>query len=369
MLAAAGHHVLVLHNDATDGTAPPGVEISRFRSYSYAAVGPAAEAAVSGALEQLLAFRPDVVHLHGTNNIPLERSILSEFAAVKTFHVFDFCPAGTKYHHATDQACTFSTGLACVPRQAYLRCTLSKRPGVWWSQYARATQLNIHNQSFSRCIVASNYVKDEAVRTGYDPDRLDVVPYFTSVPATSAEPKPNHILFVGRLVREKGVDLLFEALSKLTGEWRCTVVGEGPASGKIRLEAERLGLGGRITFAGWLNGDALARAFDDASMVVVPSRWPEPFGIVGLEAMAHARPVVAFRVGGVPDWLDDGVTGWLVPPSDVVALRDRMAWLLANPAEASAMGLRGRARVVRDFVSTSHLNQLMPIYRDLRAGR
>ena len=367
-LAAAGHEVQVLHGDASSGEAPTGVSISRLQSFGYSASGPSAEATVGDAMEQLLAFRPDVVHLHGINNIPLERRILGEFAAVKTLHVAEFCPSGTKYHHATDQACTFSTDLACVPRQAYLRCTLSKRPRIWWSQYRRATALNIHNHAYPRCIVASNYMKHEAARTGYESARLDVLPYFTGVPTGIAESRPRHILFVGRLVREKGVDLLLDALTTLDGDWTCTIVGDGPAAAKVRPLAQSRGLADRVTFAGWLNGAALSRAFDDASVVAVPSRWPEPFGIVGLEAMAHARPVVAFRVGGISDWLDDGVTGFAIEPGNVVGFRDRLAWVMAHPDEASAMGLRGRSRVQREFVADAHLAQLLPIYEDLRGG-
>jgi glycosyltransferase involved in cell wall biosynthesis len=367
-LAAAGHDVLVLHADASDGAAPPGVEIRRLRAFSYDVSGRFAERSAGDAMEQLMAFRPDVVHFHGTNNIPLERAILTEFPALKTFHVYDFCPAGTKYHHATDHACTFSTGPACVVRQGYLRCTLSKRPGIWWSQYARATQLNRHNQAFSRLIVASEFVKREAVRTGYDAARIDVVPYFTTVPVAAAAPRPRHVLFVGRLVREKGADLLFEALRQLAGDWTCTVVGEGIASVKVRAEAHRRGLDARVTFAGWLNGEALSAAFQDASVIAVPSRWPEPFGIVGLEAMAHARPVVAFRVGGIPEWLEHGAAGWLVEPGDVAAFRDRLSWLLDHPGDAAAMGVSGRARVERDFAADTHLGQLMPIYTRLHAG-
>ncbi len=366
--AAAGHQVLVLHADASDGAAPAGVEISRMRGFSYAASGPSAEAPVGAAMDQLLAFRPDVVHVHGINNIPFERRILTEFAAIKTFHVFDFCPSATKYHHATDHACTFATGPACVPRQFYLRCTLSKRPAVWWSQYTRAEELNTHNHAYSRSIVASHYVKQEAVRTGYEAERIDVVPYFTTVPAAVTIPRPRHILFVGRLVREKGADLLFDALSRLTGDWTCTVVGEGNASAKVRDDARARGLDGRVAFAGWLNGPALSAAFDEASIVVVPSRWPEPFGIVGIEAMAHARPVVAFRVGGIPDWLEDDVTGCLVEPGDVGAFSARLARLLEHPDAAAAMGARGRERVQRDFVAANHLGQLLPIYRRLHAG-
>lgn len=169
-------------------------------------------------------------------------------------------------------------------------------------------------------------------------------------------------------MREKGLDLLFDALARLTGEWTCTVVGEGIASVKARSQARERGLADRVTFAGWLNDGALADAFDQASVVVVPSRWPEPFGIVGIEAMAHGRPVVAFRVGGVPDWLDDGVTGWAVAPGDVAAFADRLGWTLDHPDEAAAMGARGRVRVERDFLARGHLAKLMPIYQQLHVG-
>jgi glycosyltransferase involved in cell wall biosynthesis len=228
--------------------------------------------------------------------------------------------------------------------------------------------LNAHNQSYGRWIVASEYVKHEAVRTGYDRERIDVVPYFTALPPAVTAPRPGRILFVGRLVREKGVDLFFDALSQLQGDWTCTVIGEGNASVKVREHAHARGLDGRVTFAGWLNGAALAEAFDDASVVVVPSRWPEPFGIVGIEAMAHARPVVAFRVGGIPEWMDDGVTGHLVEPGDVRALSQRLATVLEHPADAAAMGARGRARVERDYTAPTHLNALLPIYGQLHAG-
>lgn len=366
-LADAGHQVLVLHGDAFDGHAPRGVETARFAA-SHSVVGADAEGAVGATMDQLLAFRPDVVHLHGVNNIPLERRVLGEFAATKTFHVFEFCPSGTKFHHATDQACTFRTSGACVPRQAYLRCTLSKRPSVWWSQYRRAARLNTHNQAFSRCLVASTYVQDEAVRTGYERERLDVVPYFTTLPQVVAAPSPRHILFVGRLMREKGVDLLLDALSRLKGDWACTIVGEGIASEQIRAHARSRGVDHRVTFAGWLTGDALAEALQAATVVAVPSRWPEPFGIVGIEAMAHARPVVAFRVGGIPEWLDDGVTGYAVAPGDVDAFAAGLGRLLDHPDEARAFGAAGRARVAKDFVASAHLARLMPIYKRLHVG-
>jgi glycosyltransferase involved in cell wall biosynthesis len=320
-------------------------------------------------MEQLMAFRPDVAHFHGLNDIPLEARALEEFPAIKTFHVFDYCPSGTKFHHALDRNCTFETSIACVARQAYLRCTLSKRPTVWWRHYRQASALNEHNRGFRRVIVASQFVKDEAVRTGYDAAQITVLPYFTSLPAAPRAPRPKHLLFVGRLTREKGMDLLFDALQTLRGDWTCTVVGDGMAADPLRADAAARGLSRRVTFAGWLNGAALEAEFDAASVVAVPSRWPEPFGIVGLEAMAHRRPVVAFRVGGIPDWLDDRVTGFAIAPFDTSGFGDRVQWLFDHPDEAFAMGQAGRARVERDFDSRAHLDRLIPLYQELSDRR
>lgn len=364
-LAMAGHAVRVIHADPSDGSAPDGVTAVHLRGLSSPSSSADGQAAAATAMDELFAFRPDVVHLHGINNIPFERRVLAEFAATKTFHVYDFCPAGTRYHHAIDRACTHGPGLACVWRQGYLRCTLSRRPSIWWRHYRRTTDLNRHNAAYPRWIVASQYARDEAMRSGYEGARLDVVPYFTELPGRVTTPVPGRILVAGRLVREKGVDQLFAALARVSGDWSCTVVGDGPWAGRIRAAAAASPAASRITFAGWLTGTALARAFDEAAMVAVPSRWPEPFGIVGLEAMAHARPVVAFDVGGIADWLDDGVTGWRVPAGDVTAFAARVQHLLDHPDEGAAMGVRGRERVVRDFTAARHLDRLLPIYRAL----
>ncbi len=356
-LAAAGHRVHVFHQRASDGIPVPGVDTDLLKN------------GADAAMDQLLAFRPDVLHFHALNNPALEARAIDEFPAVKTFHVFDYCPAGTKFHHALDRNCTVGTSIACVARQAYLRCTLSKRPSVWWRQYRTASTLNSLSLAYPRLIVASEFVKAEAVRTGYDPSRVTVAPYFTTLPCESSAPRLNHVLFAGRLVREKGVDLLLDALARTPGEWTCTIVGDGMAAAKLRAAAASLGVTARVRFAGWLNGDALAAEFDAASVVAVPSRWPEPFGIVGIEAMSRRRPVVAFRVGGIPEWLDDGVAGFAIEPLDVTAFSERLQWLFAHPAEAAAMGRAGRARVERDFDGRAHLSQLLPIYQELSEQR
>jgi glycosyltransferase involved in cell wall biosynthesis len=244
----------------------------------------------------------------------------------------------------------------------YLRCTLSKRPGVIWRQYRRGTRAAAQLRDFERVTVASEYIRQLSISNGVAADRVSVIPYYTSCPAHVTPAHSRTILFVGRITPEKGLDLLLDALTRVPGDWHLSVVGDGIGMAQTRARVHDMGLAPRVTFHGWLNGDALVQAYRDAAVVVVPSRWPEPFGIVGIEAMAHGRPVVAFGVGGIPEWLTDGVGGFVVPPADVATMADRIVSVLANPAEAEAMALRGRARVLRDFSEEAHLDKLVPLY-------
>ena len=99
----------------------------------------------------------------------------------------------------------------------------------------------------------------------------------------------------------------------------------------------------------------LQAAYDRAAVVAVPSVWPEPFGMIGLEAMARGRPVVASDVGGIPDWLVDEVTGVLTPPGDVGALATALRRLLANRELRARMGAAGADRVRRRFTADQHI--------------
>ena len=374
-LAAAGHDVLVVHADMLAPEASPaGVTIVCVPGALRAAASTDA-AAIREVLEAVEQFAPDVVHFHSSNNFPLEDALRRRLPVVKTLHVHEYCPAGTKYHFASERPCVHPTGWMCVPRMGYLRCTLSRRPNVIWSLYQQTTKANQHHRAFGDLIACSDYVKRQAVQTGFDADRLTVVPYFTEMPAhpmnpASAEaPTSRDILFVGRLVHHKGVDLLLEALGHVRGVWRAVIAGEGPEAAALERRAAELGIGDRVTFPGWLTGELLSAAYRDAAVVVIPSRWPEPFGIVGLEALAQARPVVAFAVGGIPEWLCEGIGGFPVAPLDVRALAERIEWLLNHPDDARRIADLGRARVLQDFTAASHLSRLLPVYERLRAQR
>jgi glycosyltransferase involved in cell wall biosynthesis len=141
-------------------------------------------------------------------------------------------------------------------------------------------------------------------------------------------------------------------------------VGTGNHLDACRALAETLDIAPRVTFTGWVPHDALEPYYARAAVCVVPSRWPEPFGMVGVEAMARGRPVVGFDVGGIPDWLDDGVTGILVPEADTAALGAGIAELLDDSERARALGRAAAERVGERFQPDQYLDRLMVILEE-----
>jgi glycosyltransferase involved in cell wall biosynthesis len=167
-------------------------------------------------------------------------------------------------------------------------------------------------------------------------------------------------LFVGRVTPVKGISPLLEALARIEG--RLEICGTGWGIAAARSETKRLGLQGRVTFAGWVAPQELDAAYRRARIVVVPSLWPEPFGLVGIEAMAHRRPVIGSATGGIPDWLVDGQTGLLVSPGDVPGLAAAMSALLQDPALCARMGLAGQAHAMAQFSEAAHVQALRSTY-------
>jgi glycosyltransferase involved in cell wall biosynthesis len=156
------------------------------------------------------------------------------------------------------------------------------------------------------------------------------------------------LLFVGRLIPQKGVDALMRALAAMRYDARLTVVGDGPERPALEALARALGVDARVEWLGARPQTELARLYRTARALVVPSR-EEGLGLVAVEAQLSGTPVVAFASGGLLDVVRDGVDGRLVPPGDVATLAAALDALLADPAEASRLGAAGRAGALGRF--------------------
>lgn len=159
------------------------------------------------------------------------------------------------------------------------------------------------------------------------------------------------VIFVGRLDPVKGAPLLIEAMARLLPDHpdaTLTLVGDGPARKVAEAKAAELGIAAAVRFAGFQSQGQVAAMLETADMLVLPS-FAEGVPVVLMEAMASRIPVIASRVAGVQELVEDGVVGFAVPPGDVATLAERMARLMAEPALAQWMGETGRQVVTREF--------------------
>jgi colanic acid/amylovoran biosynthesis glycosyltransferase len=182
---------------------------------------------------------------------------------------------------------------------------------------------------------------------------------------------PPEILTVGRVVPVKGQSLLVESIAALRErgvEARLTIVGDGPELPALRELARRLGVEGSVSFEGAVGQDEIRRYYERADVFALPS-FAEGLPVVLIEAMASGLPVVASRITGIPELVEEGRSGLLVVPGDGDDLAAALARMIeAGPEARAAMGAAGRERVVEQFDIEKTGDQLLHLYEELIAG-
>lgn len=182
--------------------------------------------------------------------------------------------------------------------------------------------------------------------------------------------RPFRVGYTGRLVKEKGVDLLLRALAGLSGDWRLKLLGSGPD--KLRLEgiANKLGIGDRVCFEPPRPSSSMPAFYQELDLCVLPSvtrpNWKEQFGRVLIEAMACQVPVIGSDCGEIPHVI--GNAGLVFPEGDVVSLRSKIENLQSDPALRRELGKRGRERVLEQFSQARVAQETYAVYRQLMAS-
>ena len=256
-------------------------------------------------------------------------------------------------------------GLGCIPRLAVPGCAHTTDPRSLPGAYRRATRGLRALRGADLAVSYSSAVDRHLALNGVA--RRRVVPLFATVaPALGAGYEGRRrVVFAGRIVAPKGIGVLIRAAAALDAE--LVICGDGWRLSQMRALAQELGVRQRVSFKGWLDSAELARELADASVVAVPSVWPEPFGLVGIEAFAAGRPVVASSTGGIGDWLEHGVNGLAVAPGDAHALARALGELLDDPARQQAMGEAGQRMAAERFSPGRHVAALSEAYRSARA--
>ncbi len=301
----------------------------------------------------LQSFAPDLIYLHHTSDLKLLEMLLdSGIPVVRMVHDHAlYCMRSYKYDYLTRRICTRPLSPFCVfPCLA----SIGRRSGVGfplqWVSYTQKKKEIALNKRCRRFVVYSEYLKKELVRNGFDPDKIEVcVPLWSSAApqeGSSFGPR-NLILFAGQLIRGKGVDVLLHALAKVRTHFECEIFGDGSHRRHCEELCRKLGLAERVRFRGYVLPAELLQYYSEASIFIMGSLWPEPFGMAGPEAMRHGLPVVAFDAGGIREWLSDGENGYLIPWRNTDLFAARLDQLLRDKDLARRLGRRALETVQR----------------------
>ncbi len=308
-------------------------------------------------LEGLLAeFAPDVIHLHNVMDPELIAAAAQAAPAVMTVQDHRlFCP-GRGQLTPQGRPCTQVLGEPCMacfaePDYGARLIALTRRRLQAAAHLARVLVLSSY---MARSLAAAWQATD----TPAPPLEVLPPPVDRLTPAPRRGPGRYHLL-AGRLVARKGIEVALEAAARLQEPLPLVVAGDGPLAGRVR----RAG----VQWVGWADRERMQALLTGARCLWLPSLWAEPFGIVGLEALALETPVIASRVGGVQDWLEPEVCGILVPPGDPLALAAAADRLARRPGLARSLGRAGRRRVERRFAPGPLMARLETVYRQVSA--
>jgi glycosyltransferase involved in cell wall biosynthesis len=287
-------------------------------------------------LAQVRRWRPDVVHIHSTYAGFVLRPLL---AALPSRPRIVYCAHGWAFDREAS------------PRLNRVVAAIERI----WSRWCDAVVCISHHDAESalragipaqRLVTVTNGIADAPTEAG------------AAAPAPSRWPEHTlRVLFVGRLDRQKGVDVLYAALQRLGGQVNALIVGSAVVAAEKGASPPS-----NVQFTGWLARDQITALYAAAQVLVVPSRW-EGFGLVAVEAMRAGRAVIASRVGGLPEVVEHGVTGLLVEPGDADALAEALQSVSVDTLQT--LGAAGRLRFERLFHVQRVGDELDALYQRL----
>lgn len=291
-------------------------------------------------------YNVEVCHVHEVANINIIKYLVDKLPVVIHLHNYSWwCPGTQLFWASTNDICPLSLSWKCIPNAYIKRCN-NRHPLNLFRSVTDSIDKRKLSRGNIRFIAGSQYMKDRAAQAGIPVNKISVASNgidrnrFENVqkkPILNLE--PGYILYVGRLAQSKGTVHLLKAFSQIKHlNKKLVLVGDGYYREEIEAYIEKLDLQNYVYLVGLKAGAELSWLYLNCSVVVFPSVWAEVFGNVGLEAMAASKPVVAFDVGGVSQWLENNVTGFLVARKDISKLADKIAQLIKSPHLAEKNG-------------------------------
>lgn len=322
-------------------------------------------------LEGLLQkFRPDIAHAHNIYHhlSPSILSLLHErgIPTVMTAHDLKLaCPAYKMLNReGICERCKRGNVLHLVKH----RCIHDSLPisGLIAIESLTHRMLGLYRQNLDKIITPSQFFQNKLIEWGWAPEKLVYIPNYVNINEYTPQFQPGrHYLYFGRLAPEKGVDTLIRACGRIKARLR--IVGSGPHEATLRELAEPFT--DTIDFLGYRTGEELKSLLGEARAVILPSQWYENAPMSILEAYASGKIVIAANIGGIPEMVVDGDTGFLFESGNVEELTKCLTKVSSLPDETIAqMGAQARDYVSLTFPIERYVEEMLGLYHALEPG-
>lgn len=310
------------------------------------------------ALKKLLMnFYPDIVHIH---NIDKKMSasilpLLNKIPTLMAIHDLDLIYPGSEYLSIHD--CKMPSGRYCN------KCTTLK--SYIFFKLKNWVRIPIIKKNIDLFIAPSKYILKKT-RSNLGINNIIRINHGINLYKYESLRDTDQLLFVGRIDKTKGVYSLIYAYNKIVKLYpnaKLIIAGDGKEKNNLLALVKKHDLK-NVYFTGWLKEEDIIHLYENSSIIIVPSICEESFGLVGIEAMSVGRPVIASRVGGIPEWLEDGKTGFLVDPGNPDQIAEKIIQLFSDRKLMEQMGKNARKKA-EQFSIEKHANKIEKTYLKL----
>jgi glycosyltransferase involved in cell wall biosynthesis len=201
------------------------------------------------------------------------------------------------------------------------------------------------------------------IEFGFNPEKLIAIPEFIFSNGQLDYESDRYIVYFGRLVREKGILTLVEAMRNLPLV-KLLVIGDGSYRKDLENLVLKQGIN-NVEFKGYISTDNMKMILKNAMFAVIPSEWYEVFGLVILESFAMGKPVIGANIGAIPELINDGLDGLLFRPGDIRDLTEKITYLFNNKEAIVKMGKSARSKVLKDYNADIHYDRISQVYQNL----
>ncbi len=316
-------------------------------------------------LRLLREHRPDLVHVHNTflmiSPAVYEVCQQEHVPVIQTLHNYRLlCPAATLYRDdGPCEECATVSLFRSVRHGCYRDSRIMSGAIALMLQAHRSRQT--WNRQIDAYIAISGFLKEKFVEAGLPAARITVKPNFVEQDPGERCCSGGYALYLGRLSREKGLLTLLQAWERLSVPVPLLIAGDGPMRHRLEAEVASRGIP-CVRFVGQLNRRQAYEAIKKAAFLVVPSLWPEPFGLVVAEAFACGTPVLGAYIGALQEMVEDQKTGLHFASGDPAALAQKVAWAWRHSHEMASMGKTARRIYEERYTAATNYELLIRIY-------